>query len=89
IEISSELKLSPLAKDYRGVVLVAVARRMVGCFTPHLGKCMAVREGEWFALSHAFYNLVVETDAINMLQVLKNSSPRSLEVNNIDNIRPS
>ncbi|GMN60677.1 hypothetical protein TIFTF001_029786 [Ficus carica] len=47
---------------------------------------MAVREGTWFALSHGFFNWVVETDAINVYRVVSSLLQRSMEANVIDNI---
>ncbi|GMN73854.1 hypothetical protein TIFTF001_053750 [Ficus carica] len=43
-----------VARNEDGTVLAAAARRMFGRFSPHLGECMAVREGVWLAQSRGF-----------------------------------
>lgn len=38
-------------RNDRGVMLRALSRRIFGSFSPHVGECLAVREGVWMVLS--------------------------------------
>ncbi|GMN52900.1 hypothetical protein TIFTF001_022038 [Ficus carica] len=81
-----------VVRDDKGSVLGVVSRHMFGLFSPHVGECLAVREGTWFALSRGYSSWIVETDAINVYRVVSLvSSPvqPSIEANVIADIRDS
>lgn len=75
-----------VARDDSGVVLGAMARCMIGSFTPHIAECMAVREGVWFARAGGFPRWVVETDAINVARAVFSPSSLSVEANVLEDI---
>lgn len=77
------------ARDYRGVVLGALSRRMMGLFSPHVGEYLAGREGAWFALSRGFSKWIIETDVINILKAVSFLTQCFIEANVIDDIRNS
>ncbi|GMN48528.1 hypothetical protein TIFTF001_017699 [Ficus carica] len=62
--------ISVVACVEHGFVIAAATKRMIGRFSPHLDKCVAVREGVWLALVLGFSEWTVETDAINALEVV-------------------
>ncbi|GMN52002.1 hypothetical protein TIFTF001_021147 [Ficus carica] len=72
--------------DDREVVLGAVSRQMVGLFSPHVGKCLAVREGAWLALSHGFSKWIVKTYALNVFKAVYSLVQHSIETIVIDDI---
>ncbi|GMN53036.1 hypothetical protein TIFTF001_022173 [Ficus carica] len=51
--------------------MAAAAKRMIGRFSPHLGECMALREGVWLPLALGFSEWTVETDVISILSFSK------------------
>ena len=73
-----------VARDDKGNVLGAAARRVVGNFSPHVGGCLAVREGAW--LSRLLGALLIETDAVNVVRSVYNPNVYSLEANVIEDI---
>lgn len=68
--------ISVVACVEHGFVIAAATKRMIGRFSPHLDKCVAVREGVWLALVLGFSEWTVETDAINVF--LATQSPVSM-----------
>ncbi|GMN20849.1 hypothetical protein TIFTF001_045394 [Ficus carica] len=59
-----------VARDDRGLVLGAVSRRMARLFSPHVGECLAVKEGAWLGLSCGFSKWIFETDALNTFKAV-------------------
>lgn len=75
-----------VARNDRGVVRRALSRRIFGSFSPHVGECLAVREGVWMALSLGVSQWSIESDAINVVQSVLNANDQSMEANIIDDI---
>ncbi|GMN55237.1 hypothetical protein TIFTF001_024348 [Ficus carica] len=69
-----------------GLLLGAVSRRMAGNFSPHVGECMVVREGSWFALARGYHELIVKVDALNVYRVVCSPKKRFMKANIIYDI---
>ncbi|GMN62162.1 hypothetical protein TIFTF001_031248 [Ficus carica] len=76
-----------VARHEDGTVLATAARQMFGRCSPHLGECMAVREGVWLAQSIGFSKWMVETDALKMFRAVQNPIVNPIEANVINDIR--
>lgn len=49
------LGVGVVARDGQGIVLGAASRHVFQSFSPHVGECLVVREGAWFACSLGVY----------------------------------
>lgn len=70
-----------------GDLVAALARKIFGKFSPHVGECLALREG--LSLAHACdtKKFVVKSDALNMVRAIQKPLCRVLEANIIDDIQ--
>lgn len=53
------------------VVVAALARRIFGKFSPHVGKCLAEREGLSLAHVCGAKKFMVESDALNVVRAIQ------------------
>ena len=76
-----------VARDKDGAVLSFLSRRIFGKFSPHLGECLAVREGVCLANFLRLDNWVVESDALNAISAIQNPVAEAPEANIAEDIR--
>ncbi|GMN53841.1 hypothetical protein TIFTF001_022971 [Ficus carica] len=76
-----------VARDEEGVVMSFLSRRIFGKFSPHLGECLAVREGVFLANFLKLDNWVVESDAMNAVRAIQNPVAEAPEANIVEDIR--
>ncbi|GMN40108.1 hypothetical protein TIFTF001_009339 [Ficus carica] len=74
--------------DDVGRILSACAKRIIGCFSPHLAKCLVVR-GRVSCWQMRLVSKVGfwESDAINVVKVVRSPAPQAPEVPIIHDIR--
>ncbi|GMN61962.1 hypothetical protein TIFTF001_031053 [Ficus carica] len=75
-----------VVRDDQGMVIGAAAKRVFGSFSPHVGKCIVVREGAWFTQLLGASSWSMETDAINVVCMINNPNAHSLEANIVEDI---
>lgn len=68
------------------MVLGVASWRMAGNFSPHVGECLAVREGSWFALAYCYQDWIVEVDTLNVYDTVCLLEQRLVEANVIQDI---
>ena len=78
-----------VARDKEGAVMSFLSRRIFGKFSPHLGECLAVREGVFLANFLKLDNWVVESDAVNAVRAIQNPVAEAPEANIVEDIRDS
>ncbi|GMN52832.1 hypothetical protein TIFTF001_021965 [Ficus carica] len=78
-----------VARDKDGAVMSFLSRRIFGKFSPHLGECLAVREGVCLANFLRLDNWVVESDALNTVSAIQNPVAEAPEANIVEDIRDS
>ena len=66
-----------------------LTRRIFGKFSPHIGECLAVREGVCLAKFLGLDNWVVESDALNTVSAIQNLVAEAPEANIVEDIRDS
>ncbi|GMN40602.1 hypothetical protein TIFTF001_009828 [Ficus carica] len=76
-----------VARDKNGAVMSFLSRRIFGKFSPHLGECLAVREGVCLANFLRLDNWVVESDALNTVSAIQNPVAEAPETNIVEDIR--
>ncbi|GMN47590.1 hypothetical protein TIFTF001_016759 [Ficus carica] len=81
------VRVGAVIRDEFGVVAVALARRIFGKLSPHVGECLAVRVGMFLANWCGFKKFVVESDASNVVKAIQKPMCRAPEANVVDDIR--
>ncbi|GMN19741.1 hypothetical protein TIFTF001_039884 [Ficus carica] len=76
-----------VARDEEDAVMSFLSRRIFGKFSPHLGECLAVREGVFLANFLKLDNWVVESDAMNAVRAIQNPVAEAPEANIVEDIR--
>ncbi|GMN66762.1 hypothetical protein TIFTF001_035828 [Ficus carica] len=84
---SDFIGVGAVARDEFGMVIAALSRRIFGKFSPHVGECLAVREGLCLAHLCGFQNFMVESDALNAVGAIQRPLCRALESNVVADIR--
>ncbi|GMN45720.1 hypothetical protein TIFTF001_014908 [Ficus carica] len=83
------IDIGVVARDKDGVVMSFLTRRIFGKFSPHIGECLAVREGVCLAKFLGLDNWVVESDALNTVSAIQNSVAEAPKANIVEDIRDS
>ncbi|GMN72217.1 hypothetical protein TIFTF001_055608 [Ficus carica] len=69
--------IGEVARDEDGSIMSFLTRRIFGKFSPHIGECLAVREGVCLAKFLGLDNWAVESDALNTVSAIQNPVPEA------------
>ncbi|EXB54535.1 hypothetical protein L484_006283 [Morus notabilis] len=82
-EPSEDINVDAAIKDHLPFIGVGVvvrdAFRLDGRNSPHLAECLAVRQGIRELYRGGFTNWVIESDAVNVINVVRNLILKTLE----------
>ncbi|GMN43800.1 hypothetical protein TIFTF001_012998 [Ficus carica] len=76
---SNHIGIGAAIRDDKGSFLGALAISVEGSFSPFVAECLALREGLRFAKEIECVDIVVETDAINVISAIKDNRELSTE----------
>ena len=76
---SNHIGIGAAIRDDKGSFLGAMAISVVGSFSPFVAECLALREGLRFAKEIECVDIVVETDAINVVSAVEDNRELSTE----------
>ena len=72
--------LGMVVRNHLGRVMASRAQHVVGIFSPHVVKAMGILRGIRFAMDSGLVPLVMESDALNVVSMINDSSPISSDV---------
>lgn len=87
LSFANYVGIGAVAQDHLGTVLAATSLHISGRFSPHIAECLAIKEGVKLAQAQGFSARLVESNAFNVVVVVRSPPNQALGANIVQDIK--